>query len=543
MSYTVGLDFGTHQTKVCIEDSTIKTQKIYEFFEFENLFGEPGVLFPSIVQINEDDTISYGFVNEENCKYRHAEGIAKPILRIPLKPALSIPPKPNEPILPAKPVEEVQTLRQRMQSLFNKFTQKVNPEILAWETECERIRQRHDKALDDWKNICSARQDEYQKKLTKWENENTRLESQYQENLAEWKKKAVEKFNFRYFKLATFTNSIQWTHSINSDIISTWYIAYILFTLQEKFGDTFYLQMGIPSGLNQEVLHRQANRAYTILIAAHKLVEIYRTRENFLKEKYTGLLKSTVLNSKYSKNDLDVYGLKVMPEAYAGLTSITQQKRIETGMNLLVDIGGGTTDVAFFTIRKDQPDIHSVISFPQGLNYIFENYIKQYPQSNITDLQHEFFKSEGKDSRFRNSITNYHGQLQMKANRMIADITNSFESRRRYHRLPLSRLTEALKKRPIVFCGGGSLYPNMRIPLSDFNDLRLIDKNLLNIRSIRNRNLDDRLYTILATSYGLSIPKEDEITLTPIENTFDHIVAPQQNRWDNERYDHGLTDY
>lgn len=56
MNLTVGLDFGTHQTKVCIEDATNPAQKIYEFFEFKNPFGKASVLFPSIVQINEDDT-------------------------------------------------------------------------------------------------------------------------------------------------------------------------------------------------------------------------------------------------------------------------------------------------------------------------------------------------------------------------------------------------------------------------------------------------------------------------------------------------------
>lgn len=542
MSYTVGLDFGTHQTKVCIEDASNPAQKIYEFFEFENPFGEPSVLFPSIVQINEDDTISYGFVDDEKCKYRHGEGIAKPTLRIPLKPALTIPTKPNEPVYPKKPVFKAHSLKQRLQSLINKISRKVNPEVLAWVEECDRIRQRHKKALDEWKNICTHRQDDYQIKLTKWELEYNRLVNQYQATLNTWKKEAVEKFNFRYFKLATFTNSVPWSHSINSDIISTWYIAYIILTLQEKFGNNFYLQMGIPSGMNQNILHRQENRAYTILIAAYKLAEKYRTKVNFLNEKYPGLLNSTALNSNYSNRDLDVYGLKVMPEAFAGLSSITQQKRIETGMNLLVDIGGGTTDVAFFTIRKDQPDIHSVISFPKGLNYIFENYIKQYPHLNISEIQHEFFKNEGKDSKFKNSIYSYHEQLQIKATKMLSDIRDSFDARRSTHGLPLSRLTDALKNRPIVFCGGGSLYQNMRIPVSNFSDLRLIDKNLLNIRTIRNRNFDDRLFTILATSYGLSIPLENNIAITPIENVFDHIEAPRKDRWEDDRYDYGLTD-
>ena len=42
------------------------------------------------------------------------------------------------------------------------------------------------------------------------------------------------------------------------------------------------------------------------------------------------------------------FGIDALPEAYAGLVSLTQKRKLEKGMNLLVDIGGGTTDIAIF---------------------------------------------------------------------------------------------------------------------------------------------------------------------------------------------------
>ena len=61
---TVGLDFGTHQTKVCIEDASNPFLKRYTFFRFEDLAGTSSFVLPSIVQINKDDTLSYGFMDE-----------------------------------------------------------------------------------------------------------------------------------------------------------------------------------------------------------------------------------------------------------------------------------------------------------------------------------------------------------------------------------------------------------------------------------------------------------------------------------------------
>jgi hypothetical protein len=302
--------------------------------------------------------------------------------------------------------------------------------------------------------------------------------------------------------------------------------------------------MGIPSGMNESILKVQKKKAYLILISAYKLLEKYKSKEEFLSEKYKSLIKKTEVVKNYSDEKLDYYGLRVMPEAYAGLSSITQQKRIESGMSLLIDIGGGTTDIAFFTITENHhlPNIHSVISFPKGLNFIFEKYIRQNKGMSILNVQDLFFAEKGEKLLFSKDIDEYQNHLKREVINMVESIESSFKLRENIHRFNISRLRDALKKRPIIFCGGGSLYQTMRTSVLNFTDIKLIDKNLLNIPTILNQNIEDKLFTILATSYGLSIPMENEIYLTPLEKIFNHWETPETEQGDYS-YEHGLSDF
>ena len=60
---TVGLDFGTHQTKVCIEDKNgVETH--YKFLRFQNLEGELFYTLPSVIYIDDSRKIHYGFAPE-----------------------------------------------------------------------------------------------------------------------------------------------------------------------------------------------------------------------------------------------------------------------------------------------------------------------------------------------------------------------------------------------------------------------------------------------------------------------------------------------
>ena len=62
----IGLDFGTHQTKICVQHIPDEGhgEPNYEFFAFKDLKGKKQYFLPSVVQLNSDNTLSYGYVDE-----------------------------------------------------------------------------------------------------------------------------------------------------------------------------------------------------------------------------------------------------------------------------------------------------------------------------------------------------------------------------------------------------------------------------------------------------------------------------------------------
>lgn len=386
MSITVGLDFGTHQTKVCIENAANPAQKIYEFFEFDGFNGQKTVLFPSIVQINLDDTLSYGFIDDTNCKLLSTENI--PSFNMPSEALQYLPEKPATIPYPPKP----DNTSKSQNSSFKKLVNKINIFTSSrrshekWEEECKNI---------DCKNKAM---------LSAWEDNRAEIESKNEEIKKEYyaeylkslrsKNHKFKELAYRHFKEASFYKNIDWEHEIEPEIISVWYLTYVLFKVQDVFGQDFYTQMGIPTSMQKELTEKQKNTAAKMLIAANHLIEHYVTIENFLKAKYIELLNYTSLPD-YSQKDLKEFGINfgfnIMPEAYAGLLSVTQQRKLTKGLHLLVDIGGGTTDIAFFTITEnDKPNIHMVSSFNQGLNFIFRKYLYLNPECTIEQIQESF---------------------------------------------------------------------------------------------------------------------------------------------------------
>lgn len=61
---TVGLDFGTHQTKLCVERKD-GAELGYYFFKFQDTNGNAKYTFPSVIQINADGTLEYGYFNKK----------------------------------------------------------------------------------------------------------------------------------------------------------------------------------------------------------------------------------------------------------------------------------------------------------------------------------------------------------------------------------------------------------------------------------------------------------------------------------------------
>ena len=393
---TVGLDFGTHQTKICVERKN-KAELEYSFFKFPDLSGRLQYTFPSIIKINPDETLSYGFIEKSS-----------------------------------------------------------DSQII------------------------------------------------------------------RYFKQSTFTTATDILSKSNAKLYTIWYIAYLLFLLEEKYDDAFAIQMGVPSDSYR--MESQKQLAVSILVSAFNLVEnVYRgDRQAFLSATVSELKQKTEI-FKYSKAEKDAYQILVFPEAYACLMPLVSASKIPEFMSLMIDIGGGTTDVSFFSIEENKKNpkdnklrVYRFKSINKGLNFLTDSTIlndDNRSDSTIKSVQH--LKSSA-IRMFKNEISDFCLNLRR-------DLRNEF---RKQGSLADEVLEKALTKRPIVYTGGGSSFDVLRCGYFGFEDIIHISQKYWRSHEIRDMALisSKGLCPILSTAYGLAISRpNDKIICEPFRDIFSGI--------------------
>ena len=335
---------------------------------------------------------------------------------------------------------------------------------------------------------------------------------------------------FKYFKQSAFDSTAGYMPQVNAWYFSAWYIAYILFDLEKKYGQEFTIQMGAPTDSSH--VDRVKQMATRIVASAYRLVEdVFKNdKERFLATPITELVDLTEI-IPYSQEIKDDYGLLVFPEAYACLMPLISQGKLEKGMNLMIDIGGGTTDISFFTIEKDKtsgkdkPQVYAFFSLDKGLNFLThaDDEIKPGIDSNVLDASEidrkrlKYFQREIRQvcSIIRNDLHKYR------------ESQTSFSS---------STLNDALKRRPLVYSGGGSTFEMLRSEYDTYKDIRLISDKEWNDKSVEDIEyiIKDKLCPILSTAYGLAISTEnDDIEMKPLEDIFKHLRDKES---DKEKY-------
>lgn len=177
----------------------------------------------------------------------------------------------------------------------------------------------------------------------------------------------------RYFKQVLFNSGVPESMPKESaKFYAIWYLAYIIFLLEEKYGKDFAIQMGAPMG--ETTMDFARHTAVETLVSAYQLVEdvFENNLQKFLDTPAKQLLSLTP-EVEYSDDIKNEYGILVFPEAYACLKPLTSRGRIGSGMSLMVDIGGGTTDISFFTIQNGAPAVYKFWSLNKGLNYLTDS--------------------------------------------------------------------------------------------------------------------------------------------------------------------------
>ncbi len=349
-----------------------------------------------------------------------------------------------------------------------------------------------------------------------------------------------KKFNgkiIRYFKQTVFRGSSHndsGQDSMSQDTAfyySTWYIAYILFELEDVFGPNFTIQMGAPT----DSIHiNQAKQIATRIIAsAYKLVEdvFVNDKKRFLNTDYNTLKEITEIVS-YTRDLKDSYGLLVFPEAYACLKPLTAQRKIKNGyMNLMIDIGGGTTDISFFTTQQNKPQLYDFFSINKGLNYLTLSDDKSPAQldSNI--------KNENEiDSERLNAFIQ---KIKDICYRIEQNVIREFKIK--YPSLYIKTVYTGFKNRPLVYSGGGSTFASLRLEYGGFIDIKQISESEWNTKVVTQIKeiKSNKLFSILSTAYGLAISTEnDDIPMTSYDDFFKEVVPYSES----DRRDFNYTD-
>ena len=222
----------------------------------------------------------------------------------------------------------------------------------------------------------------------------------------------------------------------------------------------------------------------------------------------------------YSDHDKDTFGILVFPEAYACLNPLISQGKVSSGMSVMFDIGGGTTDVSFFTIEDNLPQVYDFFSINKGLNYLTdsnpEDNFRKDSNASSTDLKDHL-------------IGNYQQVVNQRFNDLYQRIIKNFKHNTS---LNVEKLKKALRNRPIMFCGGGSTFGRLRRGYAGFTELHLVSEREWDTRSVTEMaDISARkLCPILSTAYGLAISRaNDNIKMKPFNDLFNHMRGYEED--------------
>ena len=483
MSVKIGLDFGTHFTKICVEDSKDKRNRSYSFHKFIDLEGNPSLVFPSVVQLNKDNTLSYGFVDTDNAAMVD-ELLDKDMPKKPVEPkyrSYKQIPEPNKPVAPStgnsKKRNIISDFSELKQALMEKQRQ------AAVEQYVQKKQELYEKAKAEYERECRQREDAIAQNKKEVDAENERLRKNYESKLQEWEEFVQRKpklipATYRSFKQMVFSNGFDWRFDLDPMLVSVWYLCYVFFDLDREYGtQNLIVSMGTSSG--QENWKKNKEKATQIILAVYDLIEnvFEHDRELFLSSSLDELRRVTKIKA-FSQSDKDDNQIYIFPESFANLNPLAKQKRFGTGVNAVVDIGGGTTDISVFVAPNGKEmKVFDYVSIPFGVNAIKEKGHEAHIGAVYNKMDY-----------FSEKIKNYAQTIGVKQ----------------------EEAKGVVSQRPIVFTGGGSLRDELRRSYAGFTDVIHFKRELMNYYSIENAMEIAEKIPLLSTALGLAFCDNDD---------------------------------
>jgi hypothetical protein len=529
---TIGLDFGTHQTKVCVENAANPLLKSYRFMEFEGAHGTT-IILPSIVQINQDGTLRYGSCDETSARHMPVFNLREvpEFISRPFNP----PPPPPKPRLESMPVV---VQRPRAVNDLRALGFLLDPHAEERQAQARKdVEERNRILQSNYEAACALHAVDEAAMEVEWQRIEAErrgiVEQERNRILALHNRKAI----FRYFKMPALGLANNWDFPVDARVLAVLYLANVLFLVEKEEGKDVFIQMGIPQTLGERQGQQTAKGGIMVLAAARQLVDLIEDYSDFTSSKVEDLEKLI----EWPRASIDALqnelGISVLPEAFAGLRAITSRRGILPGFSLLVDIGGGTTDVALFTLneQKDAPDIAAVVSIQGGLNSILETVRKEKPNLTEGSLQAGLQKTW--DLQYMAGAKELNNAISKRISELLRELVQQFNLVN--HGLDVDALHRALLGRPIYYCGGGGVFIPLRKERGPFSDVYQISSAHLQIPNLRNGVLNAPMDTIMAIAYGLSVGIASPPRETPIQYLFQHLAGIQyyERRPDRHDYD------
>lgn len=524
MATRIGLDFGSHQTKICIVDRSDKRNLSYRFFHFTDLKGEQHRVLPSVVQLNKDNTLSYGYVDSSKAKL--TEYVQKNVIECPTEPNYYQYRKFPTIQEPAKPVEEEYSEVKRVFKNFASLalavanTKKYKEQVKNKAAE----KARYEVAMIEYRLAVAEQNRAKQKDKEEVDKKNVLLRQKYEAELIrynQWleEQKELEKqrmpIQFRNFKQLVFSSGINWEHKeVEPMMVSIWYLCYVFFLLDEAYGTgSLIVSMGTSSG--PQTWGKNKRRATEIILTVYDLIDnVFKHNKNaFLSATIDDLLNLThvVPFSEKAKEDNAIF---VFPEAIANIQPLAQRRAFTTGLNLLVDIGGGTVDISLFSTGKGtEPSVYDYASFPNGVNSI-----------DMLGKGQHYDAVKKCVLKFSKKISDYARGLGVPAHEAL-------------------RITQ---NRTVLFTGGGSGRIDLCKPYAGFNDVIRFSQRFRDLVPSSNIEAVNYELHVLSVSLGLAMAMLDDssVPLQTYEVLFSNVAAAyaKPKVLEDEKYIHGLTD-
>ena len=372
--------------------------------------------------------------------------------------------------------------------------------------------------MAEYAKRCKERQDAIKQNKKEVDDYNDRIRRAYEKRLQEWiefeqRPEKLIPAIYRSFKQMVFSDGYDWRFELDPMLVSIWYLCYVFFDLDRDYGtQNLVVCMGTSSGQNN--WQKNKEKATQIILTVYDLIEhvFNHDRERFLSSTLDELKRVTIIK-EYTKKDKEDNQIFVFPEAYANLNPLAKQKRFGAGVNAVVDIGGGTTDISVFVAPMgDEVKIFDYESIPYGVNAI---------------------EKDGKDGHFY--------AVESRIDRFSVKIMQKAQS----IGVKQEEATRIVNNRPIVFTGGGSMKKGLCRHYVGFTDIVRIGTAVSNNYSIDDALEVSKKIPMLSTSLGLALCENDAyIPMITYAKLFEIVEEAYRGVKDETEHaaDYGLAD-